>query len=224
MITEKMLKQAAAEADQAIRDSLPPPETCRHEFSPQFQEKIRRISRRADHPVLYKLPKRAACFLLAALLAGCAWLTVDAEARAAFVGWIKQAWNEFTAYYFTGENPAEQDTPEYYLSWLPEGYRQVTATDLDGAKTILYENDAGQLLEFNFMPSSSETYWFIDTSKTTHRLISIGGVPADLYISQVPEVASAVVWMSADEETAFYISAFLDEAGLIRLVENIKIK
>ena len=42
MISEEMLKKAAAEADQAIRDSLPAPAECEHEFSPSFQRKMRR--------------------------------------------------------------------------------------------------------------------------------------------------------------------------------------
>lgn len=40
MISEEMIKNAAAEADQAIRDSLPAPAECEHEFSPLFQRKM----------------------------------------------------------------------------------------------------------------------------------------------------------------------------------------
>ena len=39
MISDEMLKKATAEADQAIRDSLPAPAECEHEFSPSFHEK-----------------------------------------------------------------------------------------------------------------------------------------------------------------------------------------
>lgn len=78
-------EKAAAEADQAIRDSLPAPAECEHEFSPSFQRKMRRTFRKAKHPVIYKLPKYAACFVLAVALASGTWLTVDAEARAAFL-------------------------------------------------------------------------------------------------------------------------------------------
>lgn len=39
MISEEMIKNAATEADQAIRDSLPAPAECEHEFSPLFQRK-----------------------------------------------------------------------------------------------------------------------------------------------------------------------------------------
>ena len=53
MISEEMLKKAAAEAEQAIRDSLPAPAACKHEFSPSFQRKMRRAFRKAKHPIIY---------------------------------------------------------------------------------------------------------------------------------------------------------------------------
>ena len=93
-----MLKKAAAEADQAIRDSLPAPAECKHEFSPSFQRKMRRTFRKAKHPVIYKLPKYAACFILAVALASGTWLTVDAEARAAFFAWVREQYESFVEY------------------------------------------------------------------------------------------------------------------------------
>ena len=41
MINEEILKKAAIEADQAIRDSLPAPEECKHIFYPEFHKKMR---------------------------------------------------------------------------------------------------------------------------------------------------------------------------------------
>lgn len=90
MISDEMLKKATAEADQAIRDSLPAPAECEHEFSPSFQRKMRRTFRKAKYPVIYKLPKYAACFVLVVVLASSTWLTVDAEARAAFFAWVRE--------------------------------------------------------------------------------------------------------------------------------------
>lgn len=52
MISDEMLKKATAEADQAIRDSLPAPAECEHEFSPSFQRKMRRTFRKAKYPVI----------------------------------------------------------------------------------------------------------------------------------------------------------------------------
>lgn len=84
MISEEMIKNAATEADQAIRDSLPAPAECEHEFSPLFQRKMCQAFRMVKHPVIYKLPRYAACFVLAAALASGTWLTANAEARTAF--------------------------------------------------------------------------------------------------------------------------------------------
>ena len=84
MISEEMIKNAATEADQAIRDSLPAPAKCEHKFSPLFQRKMCRSFRMVKHPVIYKLPRYAACFVLAAALASGTWLTANAEARTAF--------------------------------------------------------------------------------------------------------------------------------------------
>lgn len=85
MISEEMIKNAATEADQAIRDSLPAPAKCEHKFSPLFQRKMCRSFRMVKHPVIYKLPRYAACFVLAAALASGTWLTANAEARTAFL-------------------------------------------------------------------------------------------------------------------------------------------
>lgn len=113
MISEEMLKKAAAEADQAIRDSLPAPAECEHEFSPSFQKKMRRTFRKAKHPVIYKLPKYAACFVLTVALASGTWLTVDAEARAAFFAWVREQYAAFVEYRFIGEAPQENTIVEY---------------------------------------------------------------------------------------------------------------
>lgn len=98
MISDEMLKKAAAEAEQAIRDSLPAPAACKHEFSPSFQRKMRRAFRKAKHPIIYKFPKYVASFVLVAILTSSIWLTVDAEARAAFFAWVREQYETFIEY------------------------------------------------------------------------------------------------------------------------------
>lgn len=39
-ITDEMMAQAAAEVEQAILDKLPDPADCKHEFSPEFEQKM----------------------------------------------------------------------------------------------------------------------------------------------------------------------------------------
>lgn len=44
-ITDKMLAQAAKEVDEAILDQLPDPADCKHEFSPEFEQKMAAVCR-----------------------------------------------------------------------------------------------------------------------------------------------------------------------------------
>ena len=41
MLSEEMLKQAAAELAHALNESLPKPEQCQHQFSERFEAKMR---------------------------------------------------------------------------------------------------------------------------------------------------------------------------------------
>ena len=94
MITEEMLCAAAARSCEIYVSYLERgynPEN-QHEFSLQFKKKIKKLKRKADHPVFYHAARRIASIVLAILIAGGVWITVDAEARAAFVGWVKEVY------------------------------------------------------------------------------------------------------------------------------------
>ena len=129
MISEEGLRAAASAADQAILCSLPTANECEHEFSKAFEKKMQRISRRAKHPILYRLPKQVACAFLIAVLADTSWLTFDVEARAAFFAWVKAQYEFFVEYRFEGDAP--QDVTTYELTWLPDGFELVKQQTLD---------------------------------------------------------------------------------------------
>lgn len=231
MIPIEMLKAAATEADRVIRESLPAPEECRHEFSRPFQKKMRRIFRKAKHPVLYKLVRSAACLALAVILTGGAWLTVDAEAREAFLRWVKGTYSTYAVYHFEGtdsgaqtsegQTPEEQISPEYSLTWIPDGYTEWATNTIGNCICETYVNESGELLKFNYQPSVDSSYWFIDTSTSTQQRVYVGDVPADFYLSNSPDVGSSIVWTSPDGETAFYLSGFFSKEELIDMAENV---
>ena len=43
MLSEELLKQAAEELALALNESLPEPEQCQHQFSEEFESKMRRF-------------------------------------------------------------------------------------------------------------------------------------------------------------------------------------
>lgn len=231
-MTEEMLKAAAVEADQVMLDSLPAPEECEHAFSNSFQKRIRRISRRANHPVLYKLAKSVACFVLAVILTGGVWLTVDAEAREAFIRWVKETSGTYSVYHFEGtdsgtqtsegQSSEEEISPKYSLAWIPDGYTEWATENIGDNIFLIYVNDSGDLLTFGYLPSSSATYMFVETTGYTQESTYVGNVPADFYLSHSPDHANSIVWTSPDGETAFYLDGFFSKEELIEMAEHVR--
>ena len=224
MISEEMLKKAAAEADQAIRDSLPAPAECEHEFSPSFQRKMRRTFRKAKHPVIYKLPKYAACFVLVVALASGTWLTVDAEARAAFFAWVREQYEAFVEYRFIGETPQENTIVEYELTWLPEGFSFQKEQELDGGMYLTYTNNSGQRIIFSYLRGDDAASLFVTSDYAEIRSVQIGNIHADFYQAKEEASSNMLVWTSEEDDLAFYIMADLPEDTMIKLAEGVQKK
>ena len=51
--------------------------------------------------------------------------------------------------------------------------------------------------------------------------VIVNGFPGELLISHNPETAGGILWTD-DNNTAFYISAFLDNEELIKLAESVE--
>lgn len=106
MIAEDVLRTAAARSSEVYVRYLEQDfdREHRHKFSPQFEKRIKRMCRQANHPFLYKSLQRVASIFLAILLGGTIWLTVDVEARAEFFGWVKSVYENYIVYRFEPES------------------------------------------------------------------------------------------------------------------------
>lgn len=115
MITEEMLCAAVARSCELYTADLESGYNADvlHEFSPAFEKKIRKLKRRADHPAFYRTMNRVASILLAILIAIGAWISVDAEARAAVVGWVKEIYETYFVYRFEGNSNVNRDLVDY---------------------------------------------------------------------------------------------------------------
>lgn len=89
-LTDEMLTQAAKQVAESMKASLPVPKECHHEFPPEFERDMKRLAAQTErrrHMRRYLQRVAAAC--LAVVISLSTWLAVDAEARAAFVQWVK---------------------------------------------------------------------------------------------------------------------------------------
>ena len=100
-LTDEMLTQAAKQVAESMKASLPVPKECHHEFPPEFERDMKRLAAQTErrrHMRRYLQRVAAAC--LAVVISLSTWLAVDAEARAAFVQWVKTVYEQSVVYEF----------------------------------------------------------------------------------------------------------------------------
>lgn len=139
-LTDEMLTQAAKQVAESMKASLPVPKECHHEFPPEFERDMKRLAAQTErrrHMRRYLQRLVAAC--LAVVISLSTWLAVDAEARAAFVQWVKTVYEQSVVYEFFhyGETQTEAG---YRLGWVPEGYMLENEVGGDVITTLIYLN------------------------------------------------------------------------------------
>lgn len=223
MISDSMLRSAAKKSCEIYVNQLESgydPKT-QHEFSPEFEKKIKRLRRKANHPIVYRSLQRIASIILVCLIACSAWLTVDAEARSAFFGWVKEIYETYFVYRFEGNADYSESSVAYRPTWLPEGYTEFYVDDIDATTVVSYQNTDGLLLTFRYTHNPNETDWFIDATHAVIKETTVNGYPAEILLADNITTASVIAWTD-EQDSAFYVSGFLSESELIKIAENIQ--
>ncbi len=223
MITDDMIRDAALRSreifvEQLVSDYNP---ECQHKPSPDFEKKIKKLQRRADHPLLYRSLHRIASIVLVLLISGGTWIAVDAEARAGFFGWVKEIYETYFVYRIEdsdGSIPANRD---YRPTWLPDGYTESIIDSTGSTVTIIYTNADEQILTFQYTYSPDEINWFVDVEQVRIKSTTINGNSAEFLIAEDTNNANGIMWTD-DNECAFCISAFLSESELIQMAESVQ--
>lgn len=226
MITDEMLRVAASRSCEIyvahLEKGFDP--TKKHEFSPEFLRKIERLKRRAKHPVFYKTMRRVASIVLAILITGGAWITVDAEARAAFVGWVKETYEMFFVYRYSGEADVLTEPNDYRPERIPDGYSEYMTIDENGGVTVFYKHESGKRMKFGYIHDPNSNVWYVDTTDTVQSDSFVNGDPANLFTSTNENVASIIMWTDDAVNSAFFVSGFFEESELIRIAESVQVK
>lgn len=215
-LTDDMLRQAAPAVRQAMLDSLPAPDECRHLFSPVFERRMRPLLRRARHPALYRVVRQAAACLLTLLLLGGGWLAADTDARAAFLQWVREVYETQIIYRFAGL-PAER-SGVYRSGWIPEGYTEFDVWD-GGA---VYVSGDDRILAFEYGPMQEGSAVFVQNAdKSIIKQVEVNGIPGELYLSTDPTLSNGILWIDADAGVCFTISGFLSEADILHMAKSV---
>ena len=221
MISKEIFLAALEEVDNAILAALPAPKDCSFQFSKRFEQKMRSVIRRGNHPVIYKALQRVACVLLVLLMLFSTVMIFSTDARAAVIGWIKEQYDTFYHYFFPSETTSSKKA-EYTLGWIPDEYTLVNSFSSPIMETRVYIHPTGNMIQFTYQQGSTITTAYFDAESYTQHSVTIGNSKAEVYISSTQENTNSIVWSDLDNGILFSISAPLSETELIKIAENIQ--
>ena len=227
-ITDEMLYQHAAEARDIWLDTLPKDEELpEHQFSNAFMVSLENMKnqeqgqrkKRKRSPL-----QRVAAVLLAVLVGSGTWLGVDAEARATFVQWIRNIWEDGVVYTFVGESP-DTILPDFHCSWLPEGMEAAEFGRLNQQGYMVYfgENNLHCSLDYSYMQEGSAH--FISPSGEDglqHEVVEINGMPGDFYTESEYGLSHVLLWFDEDAGIAFSLHSNLPPKDILRMAESVQ--
>ena len=213
MISDEMLSQAAMEYEQALLGALP--ETVpQHTFSKTFEKKMARVCRKTKHSSAYTAFKRVACAMAVVALLGSTAILSSAEGHATVMGWINMISDRFT------QKTEEPIAKNYDLKEVPEGYRLVERSQRRGGGFVLYVDQQGQFLVFDYQVAPDAGAYYMKMENHIHLQEIVDGLMMDIYLSQDPAYRNAIVW-SVPGEATFSISAYLEKNDLIELTKKV---
>lgn len=222
MITDEMLRSSAARSSELFAHTIASDYNPVQQYEPSdlFEKKIRKLFHRAKHPYFYKAIQRIASIFLAAILIGSMYLAIDTEARAKFLGWVKEIYAHYLVYHYEGD-AVNVANISYHPTWLPDGYTKVYENESKTTSIIIYADDMERMLKLYYAHNSSEIDWFVDMSHCEVTSTTISNVSAELLIASDSSTASSIIWVD-ENHTVFYLSAFLSEDDLIKVAESIQ--
>lgn len=221
MFTDEMLCIAAAESNMAFMDSIEkdynpdiaPP------VSKTFERKIRKLCRKANHPVLYRSLNKVASVILALLITGSAWLAVDVEARAAFTAWVREVYENSIVYQFFSPRTACAIV-HYELTSLPDGYEEVDVFEGKTMGTRIYAKDL-DVIALTYQETTVETITALLGTDYTHEVVKIGNIAGDFYCPADPTQTNELIWVDEEASIAFQITSYWEKDDMIELAASI---
>ena len=218
-MTDEMLRAALEEVDNAILAALPEPSACDHQFSPRFENRMRKVRRRAKHPTAYRVLRQVACILLAILILFSSVMVFSPEARAAVVNWLKEQFETFYHYFYAGESNSDRtERSEYELGWVPDGYVLLDSFSVENSTTIIYVGDTGLLIQFTYTYGSDSNPVFMDGDNYSHYLVNNR---YDVYMDQSGGNNNGITWTDQNDSVLYCICAPLGEKELVQLAESV---
>lgn len=223
--TDEELAQVCAKYSEAkVNALLQESMKCKHEFSPEFERKMEKLFIKEKRMYMMREARRwAASILLMVIMGAGAVLTVNTEARAAVVGWVRRAYENSFLYEINHEL-VNHGLPTYELGWIPKGYEAVDVYRSERIYSAVYQNEdskEGFVFDYQFVDSGMHAELHGELSRYEVKQEYMGGMMVDLYLSQEETESSVALWINESSGIVFSINGFLDEDVMLHIIEGV---
>lgn len=223
VFSDDALRAAARLVCESMLGTLPPPGECEHEFSDSFNEKMAFLLRKdKKRRVCRRFAQRVAVILLAVVLGSGIWLSVDAEARASFVRWVREVYENSIIYRFFDDD-ADIEFPTYRLD-VGDNYKIVHESEHASSYSVFYRDDeSGESIFFEYVRGQDGTAIGILENKADYvnEKVQIGIIAGDFYHFAEKGSSNILIWVDEDIGIVFALNSTLDKDEIIALAESL---
>lgn len=215
LIKEALIENANRELDELSND------TGSHEFSKQFEKKIRKlyskIARSENIKDVGKIFGR--CAVAAAAVMGIAFggFLTQPEVYAAVENVVRNIFDSHDSYTYQGYQTETVFDDTKKLGYIPDGYELRSVYYMGNAMLLTYESENEEYIyfQYSFAEGSSIT---VDNEEHDYKEININGKTYYYYNSSSNDFNS-IIWYNGNY--AYSIDAQLSKKELVKIAENI---
>ena len=225
-ITDSQLTKATAVVRNSMLMALDQTEIPIHNFSSEFELGIQALRKQENHRLaIRKVMRGCVAAILAFIMGTGVFLTVNVEARATVIAWIKEVFEDRIEYWFTGV--LQKELPVYDLTWVPDDMECIYDETTEHSRSVVYmnPNDSQQGFTFSYsrMQEGSGTIMVLNETEHSIILVDINGMVGDLYLSQDPEITHCLIWFDEERQISFNITSYMDSEVILHIAESAKL-
>lgn len=197
-IFDVMLQTACEELlDERIAE-LEAADTGKHEFSPEFERRMKRLFRRqtrwARRKTTRKVLTQAAAVFLVIMSAGFAFTMSVQALRVQFFNTIIEFADKYVGFSF-GDSADQPIGEALRPTYLPDGYHESDRQDMQTGIRIAYRNEKGDRIIFKQLQIQEDVNARIDGEHTGNPYnVNISGIDVQVFESNATGYDNYVVW------------------------------
>ena len=222
MISNEFIRQATEEYHDESMSTIPAEIEIDHVFSDRFEENMKSVIKKNNHPQLNRVLRMAASFALVILIAGGSVMALSPTARAAVLGWLFGQEGTVFSYTSMGTKTESEVFYKYDLAVIPEGYVLWQEIVDETQSIMLYaEEETGLLLKLTATPNDGSSAMFLITTTDQKETVQIGDITADFDPSESEDSSPGLAWVDPDNDYLICLDGFFSQEELMELAMNL---